>query len=79
VVPTTAAPTTTPTTTPTPPTTAMVQVLDNTVAEVSEPTEDLVVTGSTTRPMVQYAAGLLLLGLVLIQFSRRQAKAQTRF
>ena len=66
VAPTTAAPVIAP------PTTATVQVLDNTIATVSEPTEDLVVTGSSTRPMVQASVALLLLGLALLQLSRRQ-------
>ncbi len=73
--PTTVAPTTAAVTTVAAPTTVRVQVLDNTVAEVSEPTEDLSVTGANTRPMVQASAVLLLLGLALIHVSRRQMKA----
>jgi hypothetical protein len=74
VAPTTAAPTTAATTVA-PPTTATVQVLNNTIATVSEPTEDLSVTGSTTRPMVQASAALLLIGLALLQLSRRKTSA----
>jgi hypothetical protein len=76
VAPTTAAPTTVATTAA--PTTASVQVLGETVAEVSEPTEDLSVTGRTTRPMVNASIALLLVGLALIQMSRRQAARISR-
>jgi uncharacterized repeat protein (TIGR01451 family) len=73
VAPTTAAPAPT---TAAPPTTAMVKVLDNTVAEVVETTETLPITGRNTRPLVNGAVALFLLGLVLLQTSRRQPTAR---